>query len=83
VVGAIDLSYNVGTAGVCKSSLVRLFRARQWVAGCEWLIKFNKAGGQVVRGLTNRRRRLMEVCLTGLVAGKTPENLDARVKAIK
>lgn len=83
VVPGIDLAFNIGPGGVCKSSLVRFWRAGEWKAGCEWLIKFNKAGGVEVRGLSLRRRRLQEVCYTGLVAGKTPANLDARVAAIK
>lgn len=83
VVGTVDLAFNIGPKGVCTSSLVRLFRAKNWKAGCDWLIQFRKAGGVVSRGLENRRRRLMEVCYTGIVVGKTPANLDARVKGIK
>ena len=82
-VPGVDLSFNIGTAGVCKSSLVRFWRAKQWKAGCDWLIKFNKAGGREIRGLSLRRRRLQEVCYTGIVVGKTPENLEARVKAVR
>lgn len=80
---AIDLAYNVGTAGVCRSSLPRLAAARAWPAFCDKLLEFNRAGGKVVRGLQLRRRRAWEACVTGIVAGKTPATLDARVKAVR
>ena len=80
---AIDLAYNVGTAGVCRSSLPRLAAAGTWPAFCDKLLEFNRAGGKVVRGLQLRRRRAWEACVTGIVAGKTPATLDARVKAVR
>ena len=80
---AIDLAYNIGTAGVCRSSLPRLATARAWPAFCDKLLEFNRAGGKVVRGLQLRRRRWWEVCVTDLIAGKTPANLYARVKAVR
>ena len=80
---AIDLAYNVGTAGVCRSSLPRLAAAGTWRPFCDKLLEFTRAGGKVVRGLQLRRRRAWEACVTGIVAGATPANLDARVKAVR
>lgn len=80
---AIDLAYNVGTAGVCRSSLPRLAAAGTWRPFCDKLLEFNRAGGKVVRGLQLRRRRAWEACVTGIVAGKSPATLDARIKAVR
>lgn len=66
VLPAIGLTYNIGTAGFCKSSIAKLWNAGQWRAGCERFALFNKAGGRVVRGLVNRRARERAECLKGL-----------------
>jgi len=57
-------AYNVGPAAACNSTLVRQINsgapASEW---CAELLRWNKAGGKVVRGLTNRRRAEYEVCV--------------------
>lgn len=80
---AADTAYNIGTGGWCTSSMDREFDKGNWIAGCDALLKWNKAGGRVVRGLDLRRKRWRQVCLTNLVPGFTPQNLDARMKAVK
>ena len=57
-------AYNVGVGAACKSTLVRKVNAG--LPGSIWcpeLLKWNKAGGREVRGLTNRRKAELEVCL--------------------
>lgn len=70
VVAAVDLSFNIGSAGVCRSSIARLWNAGQWRAGCDRILFFNKArvNGVLrpVRGLTARRQRERAICLKGL-----------------
>lgn len=66
VIAAVSLSYNIGTAGFCKSSIAKLWNARQWRAGCDRFPLFNKAGGRVVQGLVNRRARERTICVQGL-----------------
>lgn len=66
VLPAIGLTYNIGTAGFCQSSIAKLWNAGQWRAGCDRFPLFNKAGGRVVRGLTLRRARERAECLKGL-----------------
>lgn len=83
VTAAVSLAYNIGPAGFCRSTAARLFNAGSWVAGCNAFRSWNKAGGRVVAGLDVRRRREVEICLTGLVAGKTPDNLRARMAAVR
>lgn len=68
VIAAVSLSYNIGAAGVCNSSIARLWKAGQWRAGCNRFPLFNKAGGRVVKGLANRRAREVAICLKGLPA---------------
>lgn len=66
IIAAIGLTYNIGTAGFCKSSIAKLWNAGQWRAGCDRFPLFNKAGGRVVRGLVLRRARERAECLKGL-----------------
>ncbi len=45
VIAAVSLSYNIGTAGVCRSSVAQLWNDGKWRAGCERFRLFNKATG--------------------------------------
>lgn len=65
-VSLVSWSYNIGTGAACKSTLVRLANTQQWQAMCDQLPRWNRAGGRVVRGLTNRRAAEREMCLRGL-----------------
>ncbi|WP_267396967.1 MULTISPECIES: lysozyme [unclassified Sphingomonas] len=67
-IAAVDLSFNIGSAGVCRSSIARLWNAGQWRAGCDRFPLFNKAGGRVVAGLVTRRARERVICLKDLAA---------------
>lgn len=69
----ISGSYNVGTAAWCRSTASKHIRAGRWKEACAALTAFNKAGGQVLRGLVNRRemgdaQRIgeAELCLSGV-----------------
>jgi lysozyme len=63
---AVSLAYNVGVAAWCRSSADRLFDAGEWRRGCDAFLKWNRAGGREVRGLTLRRQRERTICLKGL-----------------
>lgn len=63
---AVSLAYNIGPTAFCRSTVARRFNARQWRAGCDAFLRWNKAGGQVVRGLDRRRRAERDICLRGL-----------------
>lgn len=58
-------TYNVGVAAACRSTLIRKLNAgapaTEW---CRELLRWNKAGGREVRGLTNRRKAEYEVCVS-------------------
>lgn len=59
-------AYNVGVGAACGSTLVRLLNAGEYRAACEQLMRWNRAGGQVVRGLTNRRMQERAQCLQSI-----------------
>lgn len=57
-------AYNVGTGAACGSTLVRQINAGEppevW---CRQLLRWDKAGGRTVRGLTLRRQAEYRVCI--------------------
>jgi lysozyme len=63
---AASLSYNVGVAAYQRSTIARLFSARQWRAACNQFLRWNRAGGRVVQGLVRRREYERQICLKGL-----------------
>jgi lysozyme len=63
---AISLAYNIGTRGYCGSTVARRFNARDWRGACNAFLMWNRAGGQVVRGLDRRRRAERDLCLKEL-----------------
>ena len=63
---AISLAYNIGTGGYCGSTVARRFSARDWRGACDAFLMWNRAGGQVVRGLERRRRAERDLCLKEL-----------------
>lgn len=57
-------AYNVGTGAACGSTLVRMVNAgRPAIEFCEQLLRWNRAGGREVRGLTNRRKAEYQTCV--------------------
>lgn len=59
----LSLAYNVGSGAFCSSTLVRHANAGDLISACNQLPRWNKAGGKVVRGLTNRRAAEQKMCL--------------------
>lgn len=62
----ISFAYNIGIGGFCKSSVVRLYNAGHRREACDFLLRFNRAGGIVFPGLTRRRKEERALCLEGL-----------------
>lgn len=58
----LSLAYNIGWAGYCKSSVARLINAGEALAACDFMLKFNRAAGVVMKGLTRRRTQERELC---------------------
>ena len=62
----LSLSYNIGSGGFCKSSVARLWNASETRAACDAMLKWNRAAGAVMPGLTRRRTQERALCLKGI-----------------
>ena len=58
------LCYNIGESGFARSSVVRHFNQGNLQKAADSFLLWNKAGGKVLRGLTNRRNKERELFLT-------------------
>jgi len=67
-VAFVSWAYNVGTGAACRSTLVRKANRGDLVGACNELPRWNRAGGRVIRGLTNRRISERSLCHRGLDA---------------
>lgn len=65
-VAFVSITYNIGVGGFCRSSMARKANAGDLVGACNALTLYNKAGGQVIRGLVNRRAAEKKLCLEGV-----------------
>lgn len=68
-----SLGWNIGPAGVCKSTAVRLGIAGRYLESCNAATAFNKAAGRIFIGLVKRRENgdatrigEGELCVSGL-----------------
>jgi lysozyme len=59
----LSLAYNIGPSAFCKSTLVRKLNAGDYAGACTEILRWNKAGGRVVKGLANRREREFNQCM--------------------
>lgn len=66
LIAAVSLSYNIGTDAYNRSTVARRFSAGDWRGACDAFLKWNRAGGRVVPGLTRRREAERKICLRGL-----------------
>jgi lysozyme len=62
----ISFSYNVGSAGFCRSSTAALLNRGDHRGACDALMNWTKAQGRVVKGLVNRRTAERKLCLEGI-----------------
>lgn len=63
---ATSLSYNIGIGAYRKSTAAKRFSAGDFKGGCAAMLRWNRAGGKPVKGLTNRRHAEYRLCMTGL-----------------
>ncbi|MCL4712152.1 MAG: lysozyme [Pseudorhodoplanes sp.] len=62
----LSLTYNIGVGNFCRSTLVRKANAGDLHGACDEILKWNKAGGIVWRGLVRRREEERKICIGGL-----------------
>lgn len=59
----VSFTYNVGEGAFCKSTLARKLNAGDYAGACSELLKWDKVGGNTVRGLTLRRQAEYQECI--------------------
>lgn len=59
----VSLTYNIGSSNFCNSTLVKLLNRGQYAQACEQILRWDRAGGQVLRGLTLRRQAERRTCI--------------------
>lgn len=60
----VSLAYNIGGTAFCSSTLVRLLNAGDYAGACKQILRWDRFKGQPVRGLTLRRQREYETCIS-------------------
>jgi len=66
VIAATSLAYNIGIAAYNRSTVAKRFSLGDWRGACDGFLAWNRAGGRVVKGLADRRRKERAICLRGL-----------------
>ena len=61
----VSLTYNIGSAGFCKSTIVKRLRQNppDYEGACKGILLWNKAGGKVWPGLVKRRQDEYRRCM--------------------
>lgn len=59
----LSFTYNVGVGAFCKSTLNKKLNAGDYEGACKELLRWDKAEGKVLPGLTKRRQEEYKVCL--------------------
>jgi len=59
----INLTYNIGSRAFCSSTLVKKLNTLDYDGACKEILRWDKAGGRVVQGLTNRRQKEYKQCI--------------------
>lgn len=59
----ISFTYNVGVRAFCTSTLNKKLNAMDYAGACKELLKWDKAGGKVLPGLTKRRQEEYKTCI--------------------
>lgn len=62
----LSFTYNVGTGAFCKSTLARKLNSGDLRGACDELLKWDRAAGIRLPGLTKRRMQERAICLQGL-----------------
>lgn len=65
-IALLSFTYNVGVGAYCGSTLVRKLNSGDTSGACDQLLRWDKAMGFRLPGLTKRRHDERELCLKGL-----------------
>lgn len=61
----ISLAYNIGTGNFCGSTLVKKLNAQDYAGACKEILRWDRANGVVIKGLTARRQKEYQQCIGG------------------
>ncbi len=61
----LSFTYNVGVGAFSKSTLLKKLNAGDRIEACNQLLRWDKAGGNRLKGLTLRRESENKLCLEG------------------
>ena len=59
----VEFSYNVGAKAFCTSTLVKKLNSTDYAGACKELLRWDRAKGIVIPGLTKRRQREYAKCI--------------------
>jgi len=59
----LSLTYNIGPTAFCRSTAVKKLNAGDYAGFCNEFLRWNKAGGKVLNGLTKRRQAEYNTCM--------------------
>jgi lysozyme len=59
----LSLSYNIGSRAFCNSTLVKKLNQFDYAGACKEILRWDRAGGKIIRGLTVRRQKEYEQCI--------------------
>lgn len=61
-----SFAYNVGVNNFKNSTLLKKLNAKDYEGACKQLLRWNRSGGKVLKGLTKRRQAEYKMCMKGL-----------------
>ena len=59
----LGITYNIGSKAFCSSTLVKKLNIQDYEGACKEILRWDKASGRVVKGLTNRRQKEYKQCI--------------------
>lgn len=59
----VSLAYNIGAKNFCSSTLVKKLNVQDYSGACKEILRWDRAQGRVVLGLTKRREAEYKKCL--------------------
>lgn len=61
-----SFAYNVGVNNFRNSTLLKKLNTGDYSGACKQLLRWNRSGGKVLKGLTKRRQAEYKICMKGL-----------------
>lgn len=59
----LQLAYNIGPGNFCSSTLVKKLNSQDYDGACKEILRWDRAQGRVVKGLTVRRQKEYQQCI--------------------